>query len=435
MATVLVSEPRKRTGRPVDPRRRARIEAFLLEARPWALKQARRRFPHIPNDLYEDVYQQACIEMLQRGPDSTDTRSMYAYLARVLAGVLGRTHKGWVNDNLQLTMDDGEPIPLADTSTEEPEVHSDRKQLNSLLSELMNRRLLAPEKAVLQLQLGHGLDPDQVRAALDMTPRQYKRRRAEGLEKLRLALDDYLSGKVCEEHAGLLALAATGELPAGSAEQLQIQAHLEHCGGCRAEVRQLKTAVLGRFAIAPWPVAIAAPGLLAAKASAATSWLVAGSKAGLVSKAAATAAGVAVLAGGTALVTPAEQPLRAGQARDAVETVRATETAPAAAQRPSARRGATGRQITPRNETAPPRTDRAGEARPAASSVPAAPARTTTTEPVQKLTGTLRQTTDRVKATVGDTVKASPAVPSTGVAPVDQVTGSVRDSAGTLLGS
>jgi RNA polymerase sigma factor (sigma-70 family) len=292
----LLTEPRARRPGASDPRREEIIAAFLVEARPWALRQARRRFPHIPDDLYEDVYQQACAEIWQREPRSLDKHSLYAYLARVLTGVLGRVHRAWVHDHAPLTRDDGEPVPLPDSGPA-PDSQYDRRHLGALLSELMDRRLLAPERAVLQLQLGAGLDPPEVRRALDMSPRQYKRRRAEGLAKLRDALDDYLHGRVCEDNAGLLAAAATGELPTASGQRLH--AHLEHCGACRAEMRRLRSSVRPRFAAAPWPVGVTAPGWLAMKLGSAGSLLGGGAQAagaGGAAKLAATAVTAAVVA-------------------------------------------------------------------------------------------------------------------------------------------
>jgi RNA polymerase sigma factor (sigma-70 family) len=419
------------------------MEAFLVEAKPWALRQARKRFPHIPQDLYEDVYQQACIEMWQRGPTSMDKRSLYAYLAKVLNGTLGRVHKSWVHDHAQLTYEDGEPIALPDAGPE-PDSQYDRRQLNALLSELMNRRLLAPEKAVLQLQLGAGLDPEQVREALDMTPRQYKRRRSEGLEKLRGALDDYLNGRVCDDHAGLLAMAATGELPAGSAEQLH--AHLEHCGACRAEIRRLRSTVAARFAFAPWPIAIVAPGWLVAKAGAASA-LFSGAKAGstgAVAKLMATAATVAAVAGAGAVVAAdsgddaASKPAPAvpAAATLAPDPVAAAATAEPATVTAKARRAAARQRR---------RAARAGSgARNASTPAPAdgqdgasTPANTQASDAVTTVTETVRQTNDTLRKTTRGITGQLPdlPVPTPDVAgAVDEVTGAVDDATGAVDG-
>ena len=415
-----------------------------MEAKPWALRQARRRFPHIPQDLYEDVYQQACIEMWQRGPTSTDKRSMYAYLAKVLNGTLGRAHKSWVHDHAQLTHEDGEPIALAD-STPEPDSQYDRRHLNALLSELMNRRLLAPEKAVLQLQLGAGLDPDQVRAALDMTPRQYKRRRSEGLEKLRGALDDYLHGRVCEDHAGLLAMAATGDLPAGSAEQLH--AHLEHCGACRAEIRRLRSTVAARFAFAPWPVAITAPGLLATKAGALGALFGGGTKAGgglSAAKLAATAATVAALAGGTGAVIAASddpEPVRSAPVSAPAASTPAASASPAATASDRRAERREERQAQSRRERnggakggvsgvgSGSGSDASADAAPAASA-PASAGGDVVRDVAGGVTDTVRDTTGAVRDVTRGVTENLPALP----VPTPDVPGAVDDVTGAVDG-
>ena len=428
------------------------MEAFLVEAKPWALRQARKRFPHIPQDLYEDVYQQACIEMWQRGPTSTDKRSMYAYLAKVLNGTLGRTHKSWVHDHAQLTHEDGEPIALPDSGPE-PDSQYDRRHLNALLSELMNRRLLAPEKAVLQLQLGAGLDPEQVREALDMTPRQYKRRRSEGLEKLRSAIDDYLQGRVCEDHAGLLAMAATGDLPAGSAEQLQLHAHLEHCGACRGEIRRLRSTVAQRFAFAPWPIAITAPGMLAAKGGILGS-LFGGAKAGGLgaAKLAATAATVAVVAGGGAVALTSDD--------DSAPSVRETSAPAAATATPEATRGkaatgTTSRSERRRSQRRERRSDRNGRrdarhggdtatggttpagADTAATTTSPASGGNAVTDVTNGVTDAVRDTTGAVRDTTRGITENLPALPAPTPdvqGAVDGVTGAVDDVTGAVDG-
>lgn len=272
---------------------RRRVESFLIEARPWAMRQARKKYPHLPDDLYEDVFQQACVEMLRGNPRASDRPGLYAYLSRVLTGVLGRVHKQWCHQHVDLD-DDENPVELADPSFT-PDDDVDNRQLGAVLNELMNRRLLAPERAVLQLQIGVGLDPDQVKEALGMSDRQYKRRRYEGVQKLRESLEDYMSGRVCAEHSERIVMAASGELGAGGIEELN--AHLAHCGGCRAEVRDLRRNVRGRFALAPWPLVISAPGLLAAKAAAVVAVVKgSGSGAGAFSAAKLAAAAVAVTA-------------------------------------------------------------------------------------------------------------------------------------------
>lgn len=286
---------------------RRRVESFLVEARPWALRQARKKYPHLPADLYEDVYQQACVEMLRGNPRAGDRPGLYAYLSRVLTGVLGRVHKQWCHQHLDINDEDG-PIEVADPGFSTDDT-IDNRQLGAVLNELMNRSLLAPERAVLQLQLGVGLDPDQIKDALDMSDRQYKRRRYEGVQKLREALDDYLSGRVCEEHAGRLAMAASGELTAGGLEELN--AHLDHCGGCRAEIRELRRTVSSRMALAPWPLLIGAPGAVAAKLSAAVALVKGGASLGGTKAAvAALAATAAVAAGSVAVTSVGDEPAR-----------------------------------------------------------------------------------------------------------------------------
>jgi DNA-directed RNA polymerase specialized sigma24 family protein len=443
---------------------RRRVESFLVEARPWALRQARKKYPHLPSDLYEDVYQQACVEMLRGNPRATDRPGLYAYLSRVLTGVLGRAHKQWCHQHIDLD-DEDNPVELADTSSFAPDDAADNRQLGAVLNELMNRRLLAPERAVLQLQIGVGLDPDQVKVALGMSDRQYKRRRYEGVQKLRESLEDYVNGRVCDEHAERIALAATGELGAGGLAELN--AHLAHCGACRAQVRDLRRTVRGRFALAPWPLLLGTPGALAVKAGAIAATLKgAGSGAGLfggTKVAAATVAATAALAGGAVVVTSADEdvpePVRkvGGAAPAAIQpaaiTAGTTPAKPAAAKKKAAtvekkRRPAAKRPAQRDNATAPAAGggsagdsgSNAGQSAPAATSSPSAGAQAPASagDPVKQVTETVGKTVDTVRNTTNQTVdtvqETLPVVPPPVQETVDKVQKTVDDVLAPLGG-
>ena len=424
---------------------RRRVESFLVEARPWALRAARKKYPHLPADLYEDVYQQACVEMLRGNPRATDRPGLYAYLSRVLTGVLGRVHKQWCHQHIDLD-DEDSPVEIADTTSFSPDDAVDNRQLAAVLNELMNRRLLAPERAVLQLQIGVGLDPDQVKEALGMSDRQYKRRRYEGVQKLRESLEDYVSGRVCAEHAERISLAATGELSAGGLEELN--AHLAHCGACRAEVRDLRSTVRGRFALAPWPLLLGAPSALAIKAGA----VVAAIKgAGLFSggKLAATVAATAALAGGTAAIVTAgddPEPLRTiGGAAPAAAGQPASNTAGTTTAKPKAAK----KQAAAKKDKKAPKRKRATQPQGAspssgssgagtAAAAPSAPGAAVqqpaaAADPVKQVSDTVGKTVDSVRDTTRETVdsvqETLPVVPP----PVQDTVDKVQDTVDEVL--
>jgi hypothetical protein len=400
----------RRRFSPLNAPQRAAVEAFCTESRAWALRQAKRTYRHLPDDLREQAVDAAMRELRTGAPLSVDRRTLHAELAYELTAALRRVHIGWcLNQSAAMFRSEGVETPPSAPDGE-------------ALTNFVNEGLGGLERAVLQLEIGAGRDTRTARAALRLGPRQYARHREEGLSKLRDAITGTVAGHVCDQHVGAVVLAATGDRAAADA----LAGGATRCRACSREALGLRRLLHERLALAPWPLAIKPAGFLAAKAAAvaagmggkSASGLAAGfggssvgSGAGMV---ATVLAATAIATGGVAALThDGSRPAAATHAAKAAPaamvsttTTRATSK-PAAATRPAAtprhHRAATTHRTRTRTaahqttSTAPATAQGAATtATPAAATTPAAVVKTTT-QAVQKTT---RDTVDQVQQTV-----------------------------------
>ena len=130
-----------------------------------------------------------------------------AELAERLTESLRHVHVGWcLNESSALLRREGtEPV--------QPEVRRDG------LADFVDEGLGGLERAVLQLEIGAGRDTRTARAALRLGPRQYTAHREAGLSKLRDAISAQILGRACDQHAGSVVAAATGDRQAMDAPQ------------------------------------------------------------------------------------------------------------------------------------------------------------------------------------------------------------------------
>lgn len=401
---------------PLNAPQRALLEDFLAEARPWAMRQARRGYRHLPAELHEQAYDQTVAALRSAvDPSGLDRRKLYGVLAERLDEELRRIHVGWC-------LNHGAARGGSRTGPAAPLEAPAAAPLTAFLEEGLG----GLERAVLQLEIGAGRNTHTVRAALRLGPRQYARHRELGLAKLRGAITGGLRGQVCDQHLDAVTLAATGDRSAAD----QLASGPSRCRSCAREAAGLARVLQQRLALAPWPFAIKPAGLLVAKLGAAGA-LFGGKTAGGVGGAglagtgssvkivAALVASAAVATGGIAAVEPESGPAgatSAATARTAAATATtapvprraATTTATAEPRRArSERRRRAARRERPRPETRSPVTTTApAEAAPAATA-PAAPA-ARPLEPVRETVGGVRRTVDRVKAKLP--VKTPPVV-------------------------
>ena len=439
--------PRHRQGaRPADPGRfsplnapqRAFVEAFLAEARPWAMRQARRSFRHLPPELHEQGYEQAAVTMRTSAPAAMDRRALYGDLARHLDDELRRIHVGWCLNQTQMPAQ--APPSESGPSVQQP------------IASFVEDGLGGLERAVLQLELGAGRDTSTVRAALRIGPGQYARHREMGLGKLRGAINGTLRGRVCDQHLDAVTLAATGDR--GAAERLA--SGPERCRACAREAAGLRRILQQRLALAPCPFVIKPACAIATKLGALGAVL--GGKgaaggglgAGFASSAsgaklvATVAAAAAVASGGIAAVesgdaervaAPVTKAISAPASAANAQTVGHTPAAAPAAGDASASRS-TRRAAAKRSKA---RRRKAAAVAPAATATAQAQAQAqhpTSPEPAAqpKPTDTVRKTVDDVRKTVDRvTRKVAPSLPEVdelvpGVdKAVDDVTGVVDD--------
>ena len=442
--------PRSRQGvRPADAGRfsplnapqRALIEAFLAEAQPWAMKQARRSYRHLPAELHEQGFDQAAVSMRTGAPTAMDRRSLYADLARHLDDELRRIHVGWC-----LNQSEAVPMhaPPAETgpSVQQPVAAFIEDSLGGL------------ERAVLQLELGAGRDTSTVRAALRLGPRQYARHRELGLGKLRGAISGGLRGRVCDQHLEAVTLASTGDR--GAADRLS--SGPERCRACAREASGLRRVLQQRLALAPWPLAIKPAGAIAAKVGAlgavfggkgaAGGGFAGAGFAGTASGAkvvAGVVAAAAVASGGLAATNSADPKPAAAPAAAAAKAVSAPASKPQPVNRATAADPAAGGTAARKATRKVAAKKRRAARKQAATVAPAATAQAQTQAQAQhptspepaaqaKPTEPVRKAVDQVKKTVdGVTGKLPVAVPKVDeVAPtvdktVDGVTGAVGD--------
>jgi hypothetical protein len=258
-SSITPSPTLPRRGVPVDadlarfspltaPEREA-IDSFCRDSRPWALRQARRAYRHLPDSLREQAVDRALTEMRTRTPTSVERRALAAELATRLTEALRHVHVGWcLNESSALLRREGtEPV--------QPEVHRED------LANFVDQGLGGLERAVLQLEIGAGRDTRSARAALRLHPRQYSQQREAGLSKLRDAISAQVIGRACDQHVSSIVAAATGDRTAMES----LSAGPRRCRYCAREAQGLRSVLHERLAIAPWPVAFKPAGLLAAK--------------------------------------------------------------------------------------------------------------------------------------------------------------------------
>ena len=240
--------PEARRFSPLNAPQRAAVEAFCDEAMPWARRQARRTYGHLPDDMRQQAVDRAMRELRVGAHSAIDRRSLYAALAGELTEQLRAVHAGWCVNAAQAQWRKEGPVDEAGAST-------------AAVASFVDDGLAGLERAVLQMELGAGRDTRTSRAALRLGPRQYARHRSEGLSKLRSAIGGHTRGRVCEEHADAVVLAATGD-----AEALRsLSSGPGRCRACAREAAGMRRVLQERLAAAPWPLLIKPAGVVAAK--------------------------------------------------------------------------------------------------------------------------------------------------------------------------
>lgn len=421
---------------------RERVDAFLRETRPWALRQARRSYRHLPESVREQAVDRAYAELRAHAPRSLERRALAAALAEHLTEALRHVHAGWCEreSSALLRREGAEPV--------QPDARREG------LARFVDQGLGGLERAVLQLEIGAGRDTRTARAALRLGPRQYSTHREAGLSKLRDAISAQVVGRACDQHVASIVGAATGD----KAAMRSLNAGPHRCRYCAREARGLRGVLHERLAVAPWPLAIKPAGLLAAKLGALGA--VAGGKgaggtgAGVLSSAAgsggaaATVLAVAALATGTAAIVAGDGEAKPEGGAERVvqgagEAPKRTDRRPAprrpaspaarpagagrdgrARLRPARAGGATTVAATPPATTAPALSSTAPPPTPPAAAPEAEPGPVTAVaEPV---TGTVGEVTDTV------TDVAPPVVDETLDKTVEQVTAPVGDVTGAV---
>lgn len=324
---------------PLTAPQRAIVDGFLAEAQPWAMRQARRAYRHLPVELHEQALDAASLALRTGAPSGLDRRTLYADLAERLDEELRRIHVGWCLNQARTTSG---PVTTAPT---EP-APTPRHPVTSFIEDGLG----GLERAVLQLELGAGRDTATARAALRLGPRQYGRHRELGLGKLRGAISGAISGRVCAQHLDSVTLAATGDRHAADA----LASGPGRCRACAREAGLLQRLLQQRLALAPWPLAIKPAGVIAAKIGALGTLFggkgAAGGAMGFGGSAAGSGAKIVATLVATAAV--ASGGISAVEADDAARSTSpaAAGAAPApAAQRASAPNGARATGATPRS--------------------------------------------------------------------------------------
>lgn len=424
---------------PLTAPEREAIDAFCRDSRPWALRQARRTYQHLPESLREQAVDRAYTELRTRMPSSLERRALSTDLAERLTEALRHVHVGWcLNESSALLRREGtEPV--------QPEVRRED------LAKFVDDGLGGLERAVLQLEVGAGRDTRTARAALRLNPRSYAQHRDAGFSKLRDAISAQVIGRACDQHVSSIVSAATGDRAA-----MDSLATGEHrCRYCAREAQGLRSVLHERLAVAPWPIVIKPAGLLAAKVGAVGALLggkgsgtgvtaaALGSSGGSGASVAATVLAVAALATGTAALvgndaTPRER--RAGHTAAAKQTTKRAKRASAStatAAKPGARKKAAKAE---RHSGA--RKHTSGGSTTAGTTAPATSAGSTVTSTGAgsggssgSVGGTVKPVTDAVKNTAETVTNTLP--PSIGEPvqdTVDDVTNTVDDTTSTVDG-
>ncbi len=228
------------------------IDDFCRASRPWALRQAKRTYRHLPVALREQAVDRAYNELRTRTPGSTERRVLDRELADRLTESLRHVHVGWC------LHESGALLGREGVEPAEPEVRRDG------LAAFIDGGLGGLERAILQLEIGAGRDTRTSRAALRLHPRAYTQQREAGFSKLRDAISAQVIGRACAQHVAGVVDAAMGNRTA--MEELATGGR--RCRSCAREAHGLRSVLHERLAVAPWPLVIKPAGLLAAKAGA-----------------------------------------------------------------------------------------------------------------------------------------------------------------------
>ncbi len=228
---------------------RETIDSFCRASRPWALRQAKRTYRHLPESLREQAVDRAYAELRTRTPASTERRVLSAELAERVTEALRHVHVGWcLNESSALLRREGtEPV--------QPEVRREE------LARFVDSGLGGLERAVLQLEIGAGRDTRSARAALRLHPRAYQQHREAGFSKLRDAISAQVIGRACDQHVTGVVAAAIGDRSAMD----ELANGTQRCRSCAREAQGLRSVLHERLAVAPWPLVIKPAGLVAAK--------------------------------------------------------------------------------------------------------------------------------------------------------------------------
>ncbi|MGI8621960.1 MAG: hypothetical protein ACR2NB_00425, partial [Solirubrobacteraceae bacterium] len=234
---------------PLGAPQREAIDAFCAETRPWALRQARHSYRHLPAALREQAVDRALRELRTRTAQSIDRHTLTTDLAELVTESLRDVHVGWC-------LSEAGAVLRRDGLVPAPPEH-ERHDLATFVAEDLGEL----ERAVLQLEIGAGRDSGTTRAALRLGPRQYARHRESGLAKLRDALAARVLGRACDQHVSVVVEAATGDRLA----MRSLSSGPDRCRRCAREARSLRSVLHERLAVAPWPLAVKPASLLAAK--------------------------------------------------------------------------------------------------------------------------------------------------------------------------
>ena len=245
---------------PLSTPEREGIDAFCAESRPWALREAKRSYRHLPDALREQAVNRAIQELRTRAPRSVDRHTLASELADMLTESLRHVHVGWClsESGAQVRHDGLDPVAVEAARDD--------------MGDFVDQGLGGLERAVLQLEIGAGRDSRTTRAALRLGPRQYARHRTEGLSKLRHAVAARVIGRACDQHVSSVVAAATGDRAAMDS----LASGPARCRSCAREAQGLRGVLNERLAVAPWPLAIKPAGLLVAKVGAAGGALLGG---------------------------------------------------------------------------------------------------------------------------------------------------------------
>jgi RNA polymerase sigma factor (sigma-70 family) len=231
----------------------ARFEDAYRRLRTPVFKTVGKRFPWLSRDDLNDLYQGAWERVIRSGSQPKHA-SLQTYLTKAVMrnamDELRRRRRRSTEVMPDETRDDegiGAFESLAHTAPDAHLVTVNEAQLARDLVESLSRR----QRDIVKMRHEWDCDPVEIQAALDISPRTYRRQLERAMGAISQRAELVRAGKWCEDLAQALDRFAGGY--ATEDEERLAKQHVAHCSACRLQVVRVRRGAAKAAALLPMP--------------------------------------------------------------------------------------------------------------------------------------------------------------------------------------